>query len=378
MSLSALRRISRPLALFLCVVAVAGCSILPRGAGVQKEILKVDNSELTEFAVYPVSRSFLPIVKNWPATGREHSAGWLPHSHKAASVPIKAGDRLDLVIWDSEANSLLTTPEQKAVEMKNVEVSPAGTIFLPYLNNIQVAGTGTESARRKIQRLMENIIPSAQVQLSRAQGHQNKADLVSGVAQPGSYPITDAHFTILNLISQGGGVSPDLRNPRVRLNRNGKSYVRSIADIYENPSFDTIIRGGDKVVVEKDQRYFLSLGAAGQESLIYFEQERVSALDAMALAGGVSDSRGNPEGILILRQYDTRAVRDGIKGPGHQRSIFTLDLTTADGLFSAGQFQINPNDTVLVTESPLNSAQTIFGLIGSIFGIANTASNASN
>ena len=46
-----------------------------------------------------------------------------------------------------------------------------------------------------------------------------------------------------------------------------------------------------------------------------------------------------------------------------QRVVFTLDLTSADGLFSAGNFQIMPDDLVYATESPIGAARTIFGLL---------------
>ncbi|MEM7438832.1 MAG: polysaccharide biosynthesis/export family protein [Pseudomonadota bacterium] len=311
-------------------------------------------------------------------TNPEVSSGWIRHGHTQAEPVIAPGDRLSLVIWDTEENSLFTALQQKSVRLDDVPVSPAGTVFVPYVNAIRVAGNTVEVARRKIQTKLEDIIPSAQVQLYHEQGAANAVDLVGGVTKPGSYPVIDRHFTILNLISQGGGVTAGLRNPRARLNRAGRTYVRSITDIYENPALDTRLQGGDKVIVEQDTRYFLSLGAAGQESLIHFTKESVTALDAMALVGGVADSRGNPAAILILREYPTSAVRDGIRGPQHQRTIFSLDLTNADGLFSAGRFQIQPKDTVLVTESPITSAQTILGLVGSVFGIAISASSVSD
>ena len=58
--------------------------------------------------------------------------------------------------------------------------------------------------------------------------------------------------------------------------------------------------------------------------------------------------------------------------------VFTIDLTTADGLFSARRFYIEPEDVVLVTESPVTKAQTIFGLIGGLFGLARSATTLSN
>jgi polysaccharide export outer membrane protein len=49
--------------------------------------------------------------------------------------------------------------------------------------------------------------------------------------------------------------------------------------------------------------------------------------------------------------------------------VFTFDLTSADGLFAARQFQIQSGDTVLATESPVTNARTILGLFGSVFGV---------
>ncbi|MEL7089621.1 MAG: polysaccharide export protein, partial [Planctomycetota bacterium] len=132
---------------------------------------------------------------------------------------------------------------------------------------------------------------------------------------------------------------------------------------------------GDKVAVEADERYFRALGASGVEEIIPFDKAEVSALDAMSLIGGVSDTRANPQGVLILREYPESAVRGDGAGPEQTRTVFTIDLTTSDGLFSAGRFEINHKDTVLVTESPVNSVQTVFGLVGSAFGLAGRVSN---
>jgi polysaccharide export outer membrane protein len=51
--------------------------------------------------------------------------------------------------------------------------------------------------------------------------------------------------------------------------------------------------------------------------------------------------------------------------------VFTLDLTTADGLFSAGEFPIHNKDLVLVSVSPISGTQTILDLLGDAAGISN-------
>lgn len=58
--------------------------------------------------------------------------------------------------------------------------------------------------------------------------------------------------------------------------------------------------------------------------------------------------------------------------------VFAFDLTSADGLFAARKFEIEPGDTVLATESPVNNARTILGLVGTTFGLTRQASTLSN
>jgi polysaccharide export outer membrane protein len=351
------------------VAGLSACSQLPRGAPVEREIIAAAEGEVTDFAVYPVNRAFLPIVAEWPLTGTR-SLGWLPTSGGARTQIIAAGDELALTIWDSNENSLLSSNGYRAVPIESLTVAPDGTVFVPYAGNIRVAGLTEQLAREHLQDEIDMVVPSAQVQLRLVEGRTNSVDLVGGVGAPGAYPLPDRNYTVLNLIAQGGGVQSGLVNPQVRLMRGGAVYGTSVARLFENPNLDTLLHGGDQVIVEEDRRYFLSLGAAGSQSQHRFPQDHVSALDAVSIIGGVDDRRGDPGGVLILREYPDSALRADDNGPAQSRVVFTVDLTSADGLFSARNFRIHPGDLVLVTESPVTSAQTIVGLVGSVFGLA--------
>lgn len=342
------------------MVFLVGCSSLPRGAALESEIVRQRDDAPANFAVYPVTKSFLPQIARWPGDPAENRR-WLPHGGSRAQV-IQPGDQVNLVIWDSDSNSLLTAPEQKRTEMEGIIVSRSGTIFMPYLSKIHIAGLSPDSARQKIQRQLEDIVPSAQVQLSLVPGARQTVDLVGGVNAPGSFPLTDpdGHVTVLGLIALGGGVRDGLENPQVTLSRGAQVYRIALGQLYENPGFDTVLRGRDKVVVTRDDRYFRSLGASQTEAIFHFDREVVTALDAVSMIGGVNDSRGDPGGVLILREYGAQAVRPG--GPSHERVVFSVDLTSADGLFSAGRFRVHPGDTVVVTEAPVTALETIMGI----------------
>jgi len=365
------------LAWVVLTVALAACSTLPRGAAVEREILQTAEDTDTQIAVYPVTRTFLPTVKDWPRTGARHYP-WLAHSHGTNAQIIRPGDTLGVLVWDSDDNSLLSGPGQRTAALPQIRVSESGAIFVPYVGKVLVSGKTPDSARQLVQRKLEAILPSAQVQLSMVEGRQNSVDLVSGVGRPGTVPMPNNNFSVLNAISAGGGVTAGLINPQVKLIRGHKIYATSVSRLYDNPKLDTRLRGGDKIIVEADRRYFLSLGAAGREAQHPFNRDKVSALDALAIVGGVNDARANPQGILILREYPHSALKSDGSGPGKTQVVFTLDLTSSDGLFSARSFQIQSGDLVLATESPLTNTRTILGIVGSVFGLVSAANAVSN
>jgi polysaccharide export outer membrane protein len=354
----------------VAVLALAACASLPRGGPEPREVLRGAEAEGADFRVMPVTRETLPRIAAWPHPGTVQP-GWLESRRGGAGLPIAAGDRVSLRVWESDENPLLTAPAARSVEIKDAPVGAAGTIFVPYVGDILVRGLTPDEARAAVQTALDAVLTQPQVQLAVEAGRQNTVDLIGGVARAGSYPLPDRNFSVLSLIGQGGGVPPTLRNPQVRLVRGGQVYGIALATLLADPRRDAVLRGGDKVIVEEDRRYFLALGAASRQDQIYFPQDEVSALDAMALVRGISATRANPSAILVLREYPERMLRaDGQRGPDRARMIFTIDLTTADGLFSARNFAIAPEDLVLVTESPLNGLRTILGVIGQAVGIA--------
>jgi len=355
------------------VLTLTSCSRLPGGAPASEEILKEADDGTTDFALYPVTRAFLPTVAKWPATGKQEHLNWISTSTGARGSILQPGDTLNIRIWDSSDNSLLTSVDQKEIQLQDMEIASNGTIFLPYIGSISVLGLTPDLAREEVQTAFEAIVPSAQVQLAMTEGRNNSVDLVSGVLQPGSYPMPDRNFTVLGLIATGGGISSNLNNPQIRLMRNGAIYGTSVDRLLNNPKLDTLLKGGDRVFLEEDERYFLSFGAAGTEDLHLFTKDDMSAMDAVAIMGGFQDAKADPKGLLILREYPASAIRTGAGGPQQDRVVFSLDLTSADGLFSARKFRINPDDLVMATESPVNDALTVSNIIGNFFGVFSRA-----
>ncbi|MGX9356003.1 polysaccharide biosynthesis/export family protein [Roseobacteraceae bacterium S113] len=367
----------------ISILALSACGSLPRGAALQQEILKADANETDPgFQLVAVTSESVQKLAAWPSTGWHGHYHWISTSRGPASNTIQAGDRIDLTIWDSQVNSLITGQGSNVVQISGVTVSPTGTIFVPYADEVRVRGLTPNDARRKVQEMLEPVAPDAQVQLNLSAGSKNSISVVAGVGAPGTYPLPDRNTTILSAIAVAGGVMPTLRNPIVTLIRDANTYTIPAQELFASADKNTRLRGGDKILVEEDTRAFTALGASGLEDIIYFPKEHVNALEAVSLMGGINDTRADPQGILILREYAGAAKYAGhhdIKGgPSDDKVIFSIDLTSADGLFAARNFNVNPGDTIMATESPTTSLTTVLGVFGSVFGITTTVQAAAN
>jgi polysaccharide export outer membrane protein len=362
--------LAKPLIAACACFALASCG-LPRSAGFTSEVLAASNAStagedgerIYDFAVYEVNRATLPVLTAWPAAAQE-SFSWIPAHDQPASLMIAEGDQLQLTIWDAEENSIFGAGGLTALQP--TQVDSTGRIFVPFIGELRVSGMSATTARARIEEELVRTVPSAQVQLVVEAGRANTVNLASGVGGAGLYPLPGRNFTILELFSQAGGPDPSLVSPQVRLIRNGTTFGIPYARLLEEPQLNTTVRGGDRIYVVAEEREFIALGATGSQSIVPFPQEDLTALEAMALIGGVNAGSGNPESVLIMRAYDPLVVRDGFAGPPKDRVVFTIDLTSADGLFSADQFLMADGDLIYGTESALGPALTVFGLGNSL------------
>ncbi|WP_270725398.1 polysaccharide biosynthesis/export family protein [Shimia sp. Alg240-R146] len=354
--------------MLLAVGLLGGCS-LPRGGPIKSEI--TGSSAPDDIAIEQVTRASVREIQKWPA------AGWHGHYHWFARQPgpgnriIRPGDLITLTIWDNQDNSLLLGPEQRSAPLRPEEVTLEGSVFVPYVDNIQVNGLTPQEARRVIQDRLTPIAPSAQVQIEVKSGRRNSADLVSGVRAPGSYPLMDRNVSLLSLIAQAGGVDESVDNPLIRLVRGGQSYEIPVDSLYKDPAKNVIVRGGDQVIVDEEERFFLAVGSTQKEEQVFFHKEHISAMEALAILGGLVDTRANPQGILILREYPESALRTDRSGPQMRHMVFVFDITNADGIYGAKNFQIQPSDIVIASESAVKPAQAVIALAGSLFAINN-------
>jgi len=352
--------------------ALSGCAVA-RGAPSRREVVSGADVEGADFALEVVTRDRLPIYPQWGPSNGTRPTGWPSGGASPQDQLLAPGDILALRIWDSEPTSLLTSQDAQFADVANLTVSSSGHVTLPYAGEVHVGGVTATTARSRLQTALRSISPSAELQMETRHGRRNSVHIVGGVAQPGSFPLTERNLSLTSVLASAGGVVSSLDNPQVQITRGGHTYRRPLQFVLSDPQNDASLQGGDRILIEADPRSFKALGASGREEVIGFDEDSVSVLRAIALMGGMADARADPRGMLVLRRYpEDAALRPN--APPNERMVFSFDLTTASGLFSADEFKLQNDDIVLITQAPATTTQRVLALFGSGLGFGRALS----
>jgi polysaccharide biosynthesis/export protein len=363
--------------LLASVAMIASCG-LPRSGPSKREIYAGSVDKKGDAHIVNVT----PAVTR--ATAVQPSFGFSDAFRNAGimgSDVISAGDTLGITVFENVKDEpLLGNTGQRITPLSEVQVDGQGYIYIPYAGRIRAAGQTPEGVRQAITRQLEDQTPDPQITVSRLAGNGSTVSISGQAAGNGVFPIEASTRTLATMLAKSGGVTIDPGIAIVRVTRGGHTGKIWLKDLYENPSMDIALRPGDKIVIEEDSRKFIALGATGAQSLVPFESETLSALEAIATVGGLSTAAADPKGVFVLRD-ESEAIARAVLGRddlvGTQRIVYVLNLTEPTGLFEARDFQIRDGDTVYVTEAPFVRWQKTLGAItGTTGAAANIASTA--
>ncbi len=119
----------------------------------------------------------------------------------------------------------------------------------------------------------------------------------------------------------------------------------------------------------------------GTQARVNFNKRDMSALEAIAAAGGLDGRSADPTGVFVFRAESSDVTnrllgRADLAGP--QRVAYVLNLTERAGLFSAREFIIRDEDTVYVTEAPFAAWSRVLGVGAVAVSLAGSVASLSN
>jgi polysaccharide export outer membrane protein len=334
-------------------MALAGCG-LPRTGPTKSELFSGTGPELGDALLVPVTEAVVAV------TQRPSPLGFGSSFRDAGAIgadEIRPGDVLGLTVFENIDQGLLAGGTQGATPLREIQVDGTGHIFVPYAGRVLAAGNTPEQLRQIITSKLDLQTPDPQIQVTRIAGDGATVSILGMVGAPGVYPIERPTRTLSGMLARAGGVAASQEVALISVTRSGRRGTIWLEDLYDHPSNDIALRPGDRIVVEQDRRAFTALGATGAQTRVPFDRAELSAMEAIALAGGLNATLADPTGVFILRDETPEVARLLLNDPSittERKVVYVLNFTEPNGIFLARDFTIRDDDTVYITEAPFS------------------------
>ncbi len=371
-------RLGRALAVAAAVLTLAGCSTLP-GQGTNKASITMSNQAANQenvsrnFALVPVTPE---IIGNVGAPVKAGFAGSLSsRSSSTAGTSIRVGDRLTVRIWESSAEGLFSTSEQKSSAIP-VIVSNDGNINIPYVGNLQVAGMTVDQVRTHIADGLRGKAVDPEVSVILEKGGAQSVTVVGDARAPGRFDIPASGLRLLDAVAMAKGATQATHDMEVSLVR-GSSVARARLDeVVASSSANVWLQPRDTVQLLHNPRSFSAFGAVKKPSQQVFNTERVTLAEAISKVGGLDDNVADDSGVFLFRfESRERVTSTGATLPDKTYSqgvptIYWLDLSSPEAIFMTQAFTMRDKDVLFVANAPSTDLAKFTAIVLATLAIA--------
>ncbi len=361
------RAFVRPTAIAVCLcTGLAACQVIPGdgpwmggAASTSTEALPFDVFDLTPASVLP----YRPIRSIDIPSG-------IGSTSFGGPVAVAPGDALKVRIFEPYEGSIFPTLQRAAADLGVQRVTDAGTINVPFVGTVQVAGLDLGQIERRIITQLGNKAQDPQVIVEFAADRSHTVMVSGEVRNPGRISLLEGVRSILDAINRSGGPVQGAIATQLEVLVRRQSQIILLAQYSELlAGADIPVKRGDEIVLRPNLRSFTVLGAVQKAGNHDITRTGLTLMEALGQVGGLTDERANKTGVFIFRMADTGTPQ------GTRSQVFRLDLNQPQSIFVAQQFGIQPKDVVYVTNAPLYEYNKIltaiyrtFSLVGVIKG----------
>ncbi|MGH8322734.1 MAG: polysaccharide biosynthesis/export family protein [Steroidobacteraceae bacterium] len=179
----------------IAAMAMIGCASAPPPAVPEAAAEPVQSSDVA----VPSAESRVPSVASSPKNLGRLQALWTARSQGSSTdYPIGTGDVLQISV-----------PGVDDFKERTVRVGSEGNIDLPLVGSIHAAGLSESDLRSKLTTALEKYMYDPQVDLFVREYKSRQVAVVGAVHAPGLITLSGAGESILDVITQAGGTTPD-------------------------------------------------------------------------------------------------------------------------------------------------------------------------
>lgn len=361
---------ARALAALSGLALLAGCAALPSSGPTAGEIRRGvrDQNELG-FKIVDIDGGVVNEVAARDAAADAAQPTLSSLAQQGRNDVVGPGDVLSIGIYEvgvslfgsSVMGGGLADPAARAQTFPEVVVDRDGTITLPYIGRLDVAGHTTSEIQAMIVRGLRGKSQSPQALVAIKQDISSTVYVAGDVHQPGRYNLTLQQERLLDAIALAGGSSYSAEDTIVRFNRGPHFLEERLGRIRSGAPDDLVLNPGDRVELLKRPRSFISLGATGKVEQTDFQTGDLSLAEAVARAGGPTDAVADPSAVFLFRY--TPAAPGGKEQP----IIYRLDMMQPASYFLSQHFAVRDKDVIYIANAAANRPAKMVNIINQLF-----------
>jgi polysaccharide export outer membrane protein len=298
---------------------------------------------------------------------------------RESSPAVGSGDTLEVSIWEAPPATLFGSG---AIDPRNPSTTRASTlpeqmvdregfINVPFAGRVHAAGQTLPQIETEIVRRLKGKANQPEVLVRVVRNASATVTVVGEVANSTRVPLTASGERLLDALAAAGGVRQPVSKMTLQLTRGSQYQALPLDVVIRDPRQNVLLQAGDVVTAIFQPLSFTALGATGKNEEINFEAQGISLAQALARAGGLVDSRSNPQGVFIFRLEQAQAL-DWPRQPaattpdGLVPVVYRINLRDPSSFFVMQSFPVGNKDVLYVSNAPAAELQKFLNLIFSV------------
>ncbi len=239
-SMETIKNMNRRIIVVLCIisasVAVGGCSSFPFPWG--SDIDKYDFTKTLRPGVASIEAAkplevipltYHHIIDELNRRSDEDLNAEMPPESEYTSYVVGPGDEVSITIWN---NSELISGRTRGENVTQITVAADGSIYYPNIGLLSVADLNTQEIREELTKRLAVKFKDPQLDVAVTNYQSKKAFVVGEVNSPGPQLIAQNPPTLMDAISNAGGLTKEADLEHATLTRNNAVYSINLNNLF--------------------------------------------------------------------------------------------------------------------------------------------------
>ncbi|MTD21916.1 capsular biosynthesis protein [Pseudomonas sp. CCM 7891] len=306
----------------------------------------LSTSDITRQGASESSRvELIPITPKLIAMERAtHQRATLPAQLLTPPAEYRIGnnDVLYITVWDHPE---LTAPSgaQQQIDANGRLVRSDGTLYYPYVGEVQAAGKTIQQLRSDIASKLSAFIADPQVDVAVLRFASQKVVVSGAVSKAGPQSISTNPLSVVEALGSAGidPLNADLSG--LLLTRSGQVYPLNLDALNHQDSElqNVYLKGGDQLYLPyNDNKRIYVMGEVNQPRALTFKTSTMNLSDVLGSVGGLSQTTSNGNAVYVIRGVENLDVEPA--------KIYQLQAESPTAMALATHFDVRPQDIVYV------------------------------